>query len=239
MTDAKKRKDFFYKMLCFLDSAKLSLIEAALRRLSLDGVTTNPTILARDIEDGVTLRELLLGIRALTGEKLMFVQVTSPDADGMVRDAEKISEVLGGRLSIKVPSNREGFEAIKRLREIGISTTATACYSASQAILAAKCGADFVAPYISHLDNLSLDGPATACEMARQLAVQGFGTQVLAASFRTASQVERCIAGGVGAVTVTSDMLDILSSHPGTDRETASFASNWSSRFEGGISELI
>lgn len=223
----------------FLDSARLPLIESALKTYPLDGVTTNPTILARDIEDGVSLSSLLHRIRELTAGKLLFVQVTSEDTDGMVRDAQNIVRALGGELVIKVPSTKEGFAAIRLLREQGIRTTATACYSVSQALLAAKSGASYIAPYISHLDNLSQDGPAAASEMARQLAFHGLSAQVLAASFRTASQVERCIAGGVTSVTVTAEMLDILSAHPGTDQELNSFRRNWSARFPAGISELL
>lgn len=226
-------------MLYFLDSAKTELIKDAMKRYPLDGVTTNPTILARDIEEGMTVKELLTEIRNLTVGKKLFVQVTAGTSEGMISDAKKIVSVLGGYISVKVPSNREGFEAIKNLAKEGISTTATACYSTSQALLAAKCGADFVAPYISHLDNLSLDGPAVASDMAEQLAFHGFGTQVLAASFRTASQVERCISGGVTSVTVTAEMLDVLSYHPGTDKELASFRKNWANRFEKGIGDLL
>lgn len=167
------------------------------------------------------------------------MQVTSDDAEGMLRDAQTITEKLGGDLCIKVPLTAEGIKAIQILKAQGIATTATACYSTSQALLAAKSGAEFVAPYISHLDNLSLDGPAAAGEMARLFAEHGLKTQVLAASFRTAAQVERCIANGVTAVTVTAQMLDILAAHPGTDMELASFKRNWSARFDRGISELI
>lgn len=226
-------------MLYYLDSARLDLIEKALKTYPLDGVTTNPTILARDIPDGMTLFELLTSIRELTKGKKLFIQVTGDTADGMVSDAKNITEVFDGDITVKVPCNKEGIEAIGRLHDIGISTCATACYSTSQALLAAKAGADFVAPYISHLDNLSLDGPDTAGEMARQFVCHGLHTQVLAASFRTASQVERCIANGVTSVTVTAEMLDILSAHPGTDKELASFRNNWSKRFDKGISELI
>ena len=226
-------------MFYFLDSAKLPLIETALKQYPLDGVTTNPTILARDIEEGMTLKELLTEIRSLTKGKKLFVQVTSDTPDGMVRDAEVIVKTLGGDLSIKIPSTADGFEAIRRLKTLGIDTTATACYSVSQALLAAKSGAGFVAPYISHLDNLSLDGAAEASEMARQLAFHQLDTQILAASFRTASQVTRCIAGGVTAVTVTSEMLAILAAHPGTEKELASFRKNWAARFDQGIAELL
>lgn len=229
----------YLKMLYYLDSAKLSLIENTMKRYPLDGVTTNPTILARDIENGTTLLGLLCKIRMLTEGKKLFVQVTSEDTEGMIKDAETIVKTLGGDITVKVHSNSEGFAAIKALSEIGISTAATACYTTSQALLAAKSGADFVAPYISHIDNLSSDGAFAACDMARCLAFHRFNTAVLAASFRTASQVERCISGGVNAVTVTAEMLDTLSSHPGTDKELDSFKKNWSARFGKGISELI
>lgn len=223
----------------FLDSAKLDLIQEGLKYYPLDGVTTNPTILARDIEKDMSLKELLCEIRRLTVNKKLFVQVTSNDCTGMVNDAHTIIKFLGGDLTIKIPTTKEGFEAIKILKGESISTCSTACYSTSQALLAAKSGADYIAPYVSHLDNLSLDGPSIACDMARQIKENGLESQILAASFRTASQIERCISGGVTSVTVTKDMLDILSAHPGTDKELASFEKNWNARFDKGIIDLI
>ncbi len=223
----------------FLDSADFDEIKTSLERYPLDGVTTNPAILARDLPEGMTLRDALLYIRKLTEGKLMFVQATSHDTDGMVRDAKKICETLGGKLSIKLPATPEGFAAAKVLVAKKISVTMTAVYSTSQAMLAGALGADFAAPYISHLDNMSLDGAAVAGEMARQLDFHGKSTEVLAASFRTAAQVERCIANGVSAVTVTADMLDILASHSGTYSEVENLGAKWSARFDGDIGELI
>lgn len=223
----------------YLDSADLSVISASLARWPLAGVTTNPTILARDIAPDADLRDLLLAIRRLTGDLRLFVQVTREDTEGMCADARCICRVLGGLLTVKIPATAEGFAAIRQLKAEGISTAATAVYTTSQAMLAAQSGADFAAPYVSHLDNLSEDGPAVAAEMQRQICLHGLPTKVLAASFRTAAQVERCIAGGVQSVTVTGEMLGILSAHPGTDRELSSFGQNWSARFPSGISELL
>ena len=115
----------------------------------------------------------------------------------------------------------------------------TAAYSTSQALLAGAVGADFVAPYVSHLDNMSQDGAAVAGEMARQLAFHEKKTEVLAASFRTAAQVERCFALGVSAVTVTADMLDLLATHMGSDVEIANLSSKWQARFDSNIGDLI
>lgn len=223
----------------FLDSADFAVIADALAKFPLDGVTTNPAILARDLPEDRTLSEGLRHIRHLTGELLMFVQATSHDANGMIRDAHKICEALGGRLSIKLPATADGFTAAKKLTKDGISVTMTAVYTTSQAMLAGACGADFAAPYISHIDNLSLDGAAAASDMAAELAKHGMRTEVLAASFRTAAQVERCIRGGVTAVTVTADMLATLAAHPGTAAEVASFDAKWAARFDKGISELL
>ena len=223
----------------FLDSADFAAIADALAKYPLDGVTTNPAILARDLPADRTLSEGLRHIRYLTGDKLMFVQATSHDADGMIRDAHKICESLGGKLSIKLPATRDGFTAAKKLTADGISVTMTAVYTTSQAMLAGACGAEFAAPYISHIDNLSQDGASVASEMAEQLAFHGMKTEVLAASFRTAAQIERCIAGGVTAVTVTAEMLQTLASHPGTVSEVASFDTKWAARFDRDISELL
>lgn len=223
----------------FLDSADASVIRAALAEYPLAGVTTNPTILARDLPASATLAEGLAELRSLTGDKLLFVQVTSDDADGMIEDAHRIIDSIGGRLSIKLPACPEGFAALKYLAAEGISVTITAAYTTSQAMLAAAAGADYVAPYISHIDNLSLDGPTTACEMARQLKLHGYTTKVLAASFRTAAQVERVIAGGAEAVTITADMLGQLAYNTNTEREIEKFHENWSRRFDGGIRELL
>ena len=223
----------------FLDSANFKEIKESLESYALDGVTTNPAILARDLPNGMALLDGLREIRRLTEGKLMFVQATSPEREGMMRDARAVCKALGGALSIKLPATPEGFAAAKVLVSEGISITMTAVYSTSQALLSGAVGADFAAPYISHIDNMSLDGAAVAGEMACQLYLHGKATEVLAASFRTASQVERCIAGGVSAVTVTADMLKTLASHAGTWAEVESLGSKWSARFDGNIGEII
>ncbi len=225
-------------MLYFLDTADASAARKAYIDFPLDGITTNPTILARDLDEGVSLSTRLRELREICAGRL-FVQVTSTEREGMVREARAIVETLGGELSVKIPATGEGFAAMKILAAEGISVTATAVYTTSQALLAAKCGADFAAPYISHLDNLSQDGAAVACEMAALMRLHGLKTRVLAASFRTAAQVERCLAGGVPAVTVTAEMLTTLASHPGTASECASFERNWTMRFDRGIGEML
>jgi fructose-6-phosphate aldolase 2 len=223
----------------FLDSANVPLIAKTLQKYPIDGVTTNPAIISRDLPADSSLAECLMKIRALIKDKLMFVQTTSADTDGMIRDAYKIFDVIGGNLSIKIPATPDGFAAMKKLSAEKICVTATAVYTTSQAMLAAKAGAYYAAPYISHIDNLSLDGARIAIEMAEELRSNGMNTQILAASFRTAEQIDRVIRGGVTSVTVTAEMFDILASHPGTMQELSSFGDKWNTRFGRGISELL
>ena len=226
-------------MQIFLDSGDLATLKKVLETYPIDGVTTNPTILARDLLDKLRFTAELKLLRGFCNDKLVFVQATSDDVDGMIADAKEIIKCVGGNVSIKLPAVKNGYTAAMKLASKGISVTMTAVYTTSQAMLAAKCGADFVAPYISHLDNLSLDGPQVAIDMSNMLKLHSFKTTVLAASFRTAAQVERVIAGGVSAVTVTADMLDILAAHPGTQREVEAFRENWGKRFSMNIGDLL
>lgn len=204
----------------FLDSADPEKIRRALDFYPLDGVTTNPTILSRQ---NTELLPLLNELRKITEGKLLFVQVTADKSDDMVCEAQKIAKLLGGDICIKIPATEEGLRAIKILSRDGISTTATAVYSVSQAILAAAAGADYVAPYMSHIDNLCLDSAQVAGDMAKLFREHYPKTNVLAASFRVAEQINRAVLCGVGAVTVAPEMLPVMIGNRGTEAELESF----------------
>ncbi len=212
----------------FLDSADVSKIQAVLAQYPCDGVTTNPTILARDAKDpGAALRK----IRKLLGNKLLFAQVTAKTAPEMISQAEALAAALGAPISIKIPATKEGVLAMKTLAVRGISVTATAVYTPQQALLCGKAGADYVAPYVSHIDNLGIDAAAVVGEMAELLAAYCPHTCVLAASFRTVEQVNRVLFAGAGAVTITAEMFDLLIGSAGTAAEVGSFEKNWSAAF--------
>lgn len=183
-------------------------------------MTTNPTILSRQ---NTELLPLLKELRKITEGKLLFVQVTADKSDDMVCEAQKIAKLLGGDICIKIPATEEGLRAIKILSRDGISTTATAVYSVSQAILAAAAGADYVAPYMSHIDNLCLDSAQVAGDMAKLFREHYPRTNVLAASFRVAEQINRAVLCGVGAVTVAPEMLPVMIGNRGTEAELESF----------------
>ncbi len=212
-------------MQLFLDSADPEEIREALSVYSLDGVTTNPTILARSGAEDPAAR--LKEIRGLLGDRLLFVQLTSLRPNEAAEEARRLRAFLGEPLCLKIPACAEAFPLLQSLSAAGFRLCATAVYTVGQAVLAAHAGASYIAPYISHIDNLSLDGPGLAAEMQNTLRVQGYPAVVLGASFRVASQVTRLAALGVGAATVTLPMLRLLAHSPSSDEELESFITNW------------
>lgn len=209
----------------FIDSADPKKIYDVMSRFHVDGVTTNPTIISRE---NTALLPLLENIRRITKDKLLFVQVTAKTTDGIVREAALICEKLGNRLCIKIPANEAGLAAIKTLTAQGIKTTATAVYSVQQAMLCAAAGAEYVAPYMSHIDNMCVDSTEIAGEMAKLFKIHYPDTHVLAASFRVAEQINRVILSGVDAITIAPEMFTTLITNRQTDAELEAFGKNWS-----------
>ena len=209
----------------YLDSADLDEIRDIEENFPIDGVTTNPTILARS--GAVNPAERLREIRQIIGQKKLFAQLTAVGAEECLAEARKLEKLLGVELIFKVPVNADAAAVISALYRKGYTVCATAVYTVPQALLAAQAGASYIAPYVSHLDGMSLDGPAEAVRMQETLKVQGSDAKVLGASFRVGSQIERMMAGGVGAVTVTGSMLRSLWTSAGSDAELTAFRSNW------------
>ena len=195
-------------MKLLIDDADLD----AIRRLSaiypIDGVTTNPSILAKR---GRQPFEVLREIRAFLGaEAELHVQVVGRTPDAMLADVERIHQELGAQTYTKIPVDAAGLEAIKRLRaaEPEAHITATAVYTPMQAFLAAKAGADYVAPYINRIDNLGADGIATAKIIEDMFRNNHFSCSILAASFKNAQQVQALAQYGVGAATVAPGVIE-------------------------------
>ncbi len=212
-------------MLIFLDSANLDEIRKALQLFPIDGVTTNPTILSRTGEQDPAA--LLKEIRKTVDDGLLFAQVTSHDTDAIIDEAKKLVKLLGAQTVIKIPVTAATLEAMIKLNAKGIHICATAVYTVTQALMAAKAGAEYVAPYVSHIDGQAIDGPELAIRMQETITNYDLDTHVLGASFRTVSQVEKLMAGGVDSATVTFDMLEKLASSAGTAAEVDSFDRNW------------
>lgn len=212
-------------MLVLLDTAKIDLIEKANDILPLDGVTTNPSIIVKERMDFI---KVLKGIRRVIGvDKMLHVQVISKKAEEIVEEAIYLNEVIGGNLYIKVPVIPQGFKAMKVMKQKGLKITATAVFTSQQAVIAAKSGADFVAPYVNRLDNISANGVNVVAEIAKIYAAYSFHTKILAASFKNVQQIhDTCLAGAAG-VTVSYDLANILINHPLTQESVESFIQDW------------
>ena len=193
-------------MKLLIDDANIRAIEEIYEFYPIDGVTTNPSILAKA---GRPPFQVLKEIRAFIGKDAdLHVQVLAMDAEGMVRDAHRIVKELGDATLVKVPCIPEGFKAMKQLSKEGIRTTGTAIYTAMQAYLAAKSGAEYAAPYINRIDNMGFNGIEVTKEIQDIFVNNGLYTSLLAASFKNSQQVLELCRYGIGAATVAPDVIE-------------------------------
>ncbi|MDF2882574.1 MAG: fsa2 [Clostridiaceae bacterium] len=212
-------------MLYLLDTANLEQIKRAFDLYPMSGVTTNPTIISKEKR---SFLDILKEIREIIGEdKMLHVQAVSKNADEIVKEAEYIQKTIGGNLYIKVPVIPEGIKAMKILKAKGIKITATAIFTADQALMAAVAGADFVAPYVNRIDNISGNGVNVVKEIVDLFKIYNIDTKVLAASFKNVQQVHEVALVGGQSVTVNADIMDGLLSHPLTDWSVDQFVSDW------------
>ena len=192
-------------MKLIIDDAHIDQIRKIYEYYPVDGVTTNPTILAKS---GRQPYEVLREIREFIGDEAeLHVQVTARAAEGMVEDAHRIIEELGKNTFVKIPSVPEGFKAMMALHSEGIKLAATAIYTPMQAFLAAKAGADYAAPYINRIDNMGYNGIKVARDIHDIFRNNGFKTEVLAASFKNSQQLLELCEYGVGASTVSPEVI--------------------------------
>ena len=193
-------------MKLLIDDANIEKIKKIYEFYAIDGVTTNPSILAKT---GRNPYEVLKEIRNLLGnEAELHVQVVSSTAEDMVKEGHKIVEKLGKNTYIKIPTVPEGLKAMRILHSEGYNVTATAIYTPLQAYLAAKAGADYTAPYVNRIDNLGTNGIEVTRKIHDILKNNNFKTEILAASFKNSLQVLELCEYGVGAATVAPDIIE-------------------------------
>lgn len=208
-------------MLLCIDTADTAAIKRIYEYYPVDGVSTNPSILAKT---GREPYEVLKEIRDIIGpEGELFVQVVSEKAEDMVEEAHRIVAELGDTTLIKIPCVPEGFKAMKMLKAEGIRFIGTAIYTAMQGFLAAKCGAEYVAPYINRIDNMGFDGIQVAMDIHDAIENSCYDSGLLAASFKNSQQVLELTRYGVKAVTVAPDVYDGLVKNAAIDAAVDAF----------------
>lgn len=214
----------------YVDAAKLETIQAIGEVYPIDGFTTNPKILATADGD---VREQMQQYRTYVqkANRRVFMQVTASRAEDMAAQAEKMSAYFGPRFVVKLPAVKEGYRAIALCKEKGIDVCITVVHAAMQGIIAAKAGADYVAPYISHIDNHSGDGVRCVSDMLDAFQHMQSSCKVLGASFRTVAQIRQLAVVGCDAVTLAPDLFDALIAHPATLASMQGFECAWIQTF--------
>jgi transaldolase len=207
----------------FVDTADISEIRELAAAGLVDGVTTNPSLLAKT---GRPIKDVIKEIcEAVDGP--VSAEVTATGFDGMMAEGEKLAGIAKN-VAVKVPSTWDGFKACRALSERGCRVNVTLCFSANQALLAGKAGAAFISPFAGRLDDIGFDG----MELIRDIrAIYGhypsIKTEVLASSIRTPLHVKQAALAGAGVATMPPMVLRNLAKHPLTDKGLESFLADW------------
>ncbi len=210
----------------FIDTANLDQIKEAQDLGILDGVTTNPSLMAKE---GISGEENIKNHYKTICEIVdgdVSAEVISTDLEGMIKEGEALA-ALHPQITIKVPMIKEGVKAIKYFSDKGLKTNCTLVFSAGQALLAAKAGATYVSPFIGRLDDISTDGIDLIRQIVEMYNYYGFKTQVLAASIRHTQHIVQCAAVGADVVTAPLNAILGLLKHPLTDNGLEKFLADY------------
>lgn len=202
-------------MKIFIDSADINEIKDVASWGILDGVTTNPTLVKKTnkpFKDCIT--EILQVVNGLSS---ISVEAISPDADGMVQEAENWAKLDQEKITVKIPMGIEGLKAVCRLSRKGIKTNVTLVFSPNQALLACRAGATFVSPFIGRLDDISHEGMELVRDIAALIDFYDFSTEVIAASIRHPLHVVEAMRAGAHIATIPYDVLLKMVRHPLTE----------------------
>ena len=206
----------------FADTADIRELKEIQEMGLLDGVTTNPSIIAKSGKD---FKATIAEICAFC-EGPVSAEVAALDYDGMLREG-KILRAIAKNVAIKVPLTVDGLRACKTFSAEGTMVNVTLCFSLNQALLAAKAGAAFISPFIGRLDDINLDGMELIGEIRQVYDNYGFDTNILAASIRTANHIKQAALIGADYATAPPAVLKALVKHPLTDKGIESFMADW------------
>jgi transaldolase len=206
----------------FIDTANIAEIKEAASLGILDGVTTNPSLVAKEGKDFKTLLKEILEI--VDGP--VSAEVISTDYDGILKEARELSS-MHNNIVVKVPLIKEGLKAVKTLSDEGINTNVTLCFSSSQALLAAKAGATYISPFVGRLDDISTDGMELIQQIVQIYRNYDYKTQVLVASVRHPIHLVEAALIGADVSTMPFSVINKLFNHPLTDIGLQNFLNDW------------
>lgn len=206
----------------FVDTADVNEIRELNETGLLDGVTTNPSLIMKSGRDILEVTKEICSVV----EGPVSAEVTALDFEGMMREAEVLS-TIADNICIKVPLTMDGLRACKALTSRGRKVNVTLCFSATQALLAAKAGATFISPFIGRLDDMGIDGMELISEIRTIYDNYDFDTQILAASIRGVNHVRQAALIGADVATVPPSVLKALVKHPLTDKGLEAFLADW------------
>jgi len=209
-------------MKLFIDTANIEEIKAAARWGVLAGVTTNPSLIAKEGKDFKTV----VGEICQLIDGPISAEVTALDSAGMITQGKEIAK-WHKNIVIKMPLTEEGIIACKALSDAGIKTNVTLCFSANQAIMAALAGATYVSPFIGRLDDINEDGMQLIADIRQIYTNYGYKTQILAASIRHPVHITKSALLGADVATVPYKVLLMMFKHPLTDSGLAKFMADW------------
>jgi len=207
----------------FIDTAEVSEIRAAHELGLVDGVTTNPSLIAKSGRD---FKEVVSEIAGIVDGPIS-AEVISLDADGMVEEANELVQIDKKKIVIKLPMTSEGLKATRRLSEQGVQTNVTLVFSSLQALLAAKAGATFVSPFVGRLDDVGHDGMEGIDQIRTIFDNYGYTTEIIVASVRSPQHVLQAGMIGADICTIPYSVMQQLVKHPLTDIGIEKFLADW------------
>jgi len=212
-------------MKLFLDTANQAEVEAAVKMGVISGVTTNPSLVAKEGGDYI---ERVKYFCELVGGPIS-VEVMATDTEGMLKEARELA-AMHENIVIKLPITADSLAAIKQLKTEGIKTNATLCFSANQAILAARAGATYVSPFVGRLNDAGMDGMGLIAEIKTIFDNYDIDTEIIVASVRSPRQVTDAAMIGADIATIPFKTLEQMVHHPQTDLGIAKFEADWANR---------
>ena len=211
-------------MKLFLDTADINEITDLNKTGMVDGITTNPSLIAKSGRNIIQTIEEICGI--VSGP--VSAEVTATDYDGMMREGARLAEIASN-VTVKLPLTEDGLRACSSLSEDNIMVNVTLCFSAAQALLAAKAGASFISPFVGRLDDVGADGMILISEIAEIYTNFDYSTEILVASVRGVQHVVDAALIGADVATIPPKIMSQMYKHPLTDKGLADFLSDWES----------